>query len=180
MIHVLSKLFRKKRTSLVTLYDFKTKLRTLIPEDELSPGTVQVRIEGDDTPVYVDAAQLKQGEYLHPPFAQDIREILKALARDLADVRPLSYSDWEDGFRRDHNPEREIASWIHLAAVLETVTSEFKLSSFQRKACFTVLIACSTGPKETVRQRSEDKTLESVVTETAIRYFYEGGYTKQA
>ena len=165
---------------MVTFYDFTTKQRTLIPEDELSPGTIQVLIEGESTPVYVEAAQLKQGEYQHPPFEQDIREILEQLARDLADVRPLSYSEWEDGFRRDHNPERQIASWVHLAAVLAAVTSEFGLSGLQRKACFTVLIACSTGPRETVRQRSDEKTLEAAVTEAAIRYFYEGGYAKQA
>ena len=61
---------------------------------EKQPGVVLVQIQGDAGPVYVDAAQLRQGQYQHSPFEGEERTAIQSLVVDLADVRPLSFEEW--------------------------------------------------------------------------------------
>ena len=98
------------------------------------------------------------------------------LATDLAEVRPLSFDEWEDGFRRDRNPDREIAGWLHLAAILKTMTDKFSLDFPKRKECYRVLVACYTGERATMRERSDTHLLSEEQIDLAIKYFFEVGY----
>ncbi len=161
---------------LVPYYDFITRKTILIPKAELSPGTVLVQIEGDPGPVYVDAAQLQQGPYQHPPFEGDKRAAIQSLVIDLADVRPLSFEEWEEGFRRDQNPAYEIAGWVHLAAILKAMSNQHGFGPAAKKECYWILVACFTGSRDTVRDRSAPKLLSDFQIDQAAKYFYEGGY----
>jgi hypothetical protein len=177
MMRFLARLFRKQRPGLVPYHDFATGKTVLIPKAELSPGVVLIQIQGDKQPVYADAAQLKQGQYQHPPFEGDERAAIQSLVANLADVYPLTYEQWEDGFRRDRTPAPQIAGWIHLAAILKVMLERFRFSPDEKKECFRVLVACFTGPRETVHNRSDPKLLSQDHVNFAVKCFYEGGYS---
>jgi hypothetical protein len=168
--------FFRKREDLVPYHDFTTGKAILIPRAELGPGTVLVQIEGQPHPVYADSAQLQAGAHRHPPFEGELKVCIESLVVDLNEVRALSYEEWEDGFRRDQNPEQEIAGWLHLAAILKVMTRKFALDPAQRKECYRVLVACYTGERATVRERSDPKLLSQEQIDLAVRYFFEGGY----
>jgi len=176
MRRFLARLFRRNRPELVPYHDFETRTTRLIPKAELSPGVVLIQIQGQPSPVYADAAALKQGWYQHPPFEGDGRNAIRFLVDALADVYPQSYEQWEDGFRRDQNPEREIAGWHHLAAILKALTERFTFGPEEKKECFRVLVACFTGPRGSVRDRSDPKLLSDEQFTLAVKFFYEGGY----
>src|SRR6185503_10838678 len=131
-----ARLFGRRDPELVAYHDFATRKTVLIPKAELSPGVVLVQIQGDPGPVYVDAAQLKQGNYQYSPFEGEERAAIQSLVTDLADVRPLSFEEWEDGFRRDQNPAREIAGWLHLAAILKVMSNKYGFCPAEKKECY--------------------------------------------
>ena len=168
--------FVKPKPDLVPYHDFSTGKMTLIPKAELSPGAVLVQIQGQPHPVYIDSVQLQPNTHQHPPFEGEIKEAIMSLVIDLAEVRPLSFEEWEDGFRRDQTPDKEIAGWVHLAAILKTMTGQFSLDLPERKECYRVLVACYTGERTTVRERSDPRLLTEAQFDLAVRYFFEGGY----
>lgn len=167
---------RKSKIDFVPYYDFETKKTVSIPKHELGPGVVLVQIEGHPEPVYVDSSQLKPNSFQHPAFEGESKILLQNLARNLADVHPLTYEQWEDGFRRDQNAEWEIAAWIHVSDILKVMTKDCQFSAAQRKECFRVLVACLCGERKTVRDLSDPKLLSKTELEQTITYFYDGGY----
>jgi len=172
----LQKLFQKPETELVRYYDSTTKTVVRIPKAELRPGVVLVRVKGDAEPMYADSADLRDGPVHHSSLSDEVRATIATLAADLADVSPRSAADWEEGFRRDRDPERELAGWLHLAAILKVMTAHFAYGPAEKKECFRVLVACFTGSRNTVRERSDPKLLPAAQVDQAIKYFFEGGY----
>lgn len=133
-----------------------------------------MQIEGRPEPVYVDAARLQQGPYRHPRFEGQARSAIQTIAAELADVHPLSFEEWEDGFRRDQDASSEIATWSRVAAVLRAMTKRFGLDHASRQDCYRVLVACCTGPRETVRARSKPRVLTDDQVRMTIAYYFEG------
>lgn len=96
------------------MYDFDTQTLSAIPAAELAPGMVRVRMNGVEGSVWVEAARLQKSPDRHPPFPEQGRDYLRQIKAALDEVYPLTLEAWEDGFRRDHNAEREIATWLHI------------------------------------------------------------------
>ena len=177
MIHWLKSLFRKKRNAeLVTFYDVETKTTSYIPRSELAPGVVIVRRQDTNERVYMEAAKLKSRPPNHPPFEGAEKVAIEALAKLLADVYPMSYAKWEEGFRCDENPTREIDLWMHVAGVLTAITNEFQLTAEQRRDCFRILAACFTGERETALYRAKPTQLPEAIVQKTIMYYYDGGF----
>lgn len=158
----------------VPFYDFQTRTTTMVTVEALRPGAVLVQIQGRPEPVYVDAAQLQQGPYRHPRFEGQARAAIQAIAAELADVHPLSFEEWEDGFRRDQDAKSEIATWSRVTTVLRAMTTRLGLDHAARQDCYRVLVACCTGPRETVRARSKPSVLSDDQVSTTIAYYFEG------
>lgn len=176
-MNFLRRLFRREKPDLVRYYDGETKTVVRIPKAELRPGVVLVQAEGDAEPMYADASALKLGSVQHhAELPSEIRSDIAQLAADLEDVHPQSVADWEDGFRRDRDPARELAGWLHLAAILKVMTTRHRYDLPRRKECFRVLVACFTGDRATVKERSDPKLLPVSEVDQTIKYFFEGGY----
>jgi hypothetical protein len=175
-MNLLRRLFHKEKPELVRYYDAATKTVVRIPKAELRPGVVLVKAAGDSEPMYADASELKLGSVQHSTLPEELRADIERLAAELADVYPQSAAAWGDGFRRDRDPERELAGWLHLAAILKVMATRHEYDLHRRKECFRVLVACFTGARATVKERSDPKLLPSSEVEQTIKYFFEGGY----
>jgi len=144
----LRKLFggRKPPTEMVPFYDVETRRVVRIPAAELRPGAVRARVQGIDEVVWVLADQLRPGEVKHPPFAEDVRDYIRQIQGAFAEHRPLSFEEWEDGFRRDANPAQEIALWSHAADVYTAFAAE-EPSPERRRDLYRCIVTClATGP----------------------------------
>jgi len=172
----LQRLFGKSEPDLVPYYDFETKRRVWIPQSELSPGAVLIQIQGESEPVYADSVALQLGDYQHDTLPPDVIEAITEIEQELFDVRPMTKEDWVDGFRRDSNPDHEVAGWLHLSRILRIVSDRNSYGIEERRECFRILIACFTGPRDTVRNRSDPNLLPDDQVDCLIRYFFEGGY----
>jgi hypothetical protein len=135
-------------SEMVLLYDFKTKKVTPIPARELAPGMIKVQIKGLEGEYWVNSSELKQSAPLHPPFAPEYREVFAFLQATFHDVCPMSIDEWEDGFRRDATPEKEIQSWVSMAKAFTQFTDGLVLTAEERGDIFYVsLLASSNGPE---------------------------------
>jgi len=176
MIKFLRRILRRKQPELVRYYDAETEKIVLIPKAELRPGVVLIKVQGESESMYADPSTLKPGPVQHPELPEEIRLDIKRLAADLSDVYPKSAAEWEDGFRRDLDPLPELAGWLHLAAILKVMAERYHYGAESKNECFRILVACYTGDRSTVRERSDPKLLAAEQVNEAIRYFFEGGY----
>lgn len=168
--------FGNPQNDLVPFRDFATQTTIRIPRAELCPGAVLIQIEGDSEPVYADSAALRIGEYQHDALSDGAVEAIREFMHEFTDVFSRSYKEWEDGFRRDQNPDREVAGWLHLSRILRVMTDRYRYNLPQRDECFRILVACYTGGRDTVLDRSDPILLHVAQVEEITRFFFEGGY----
>jgi hypothetical protein len=138
-----------KGEEMVPYYDVKEQRVVRIPARELRPGTVQARLEGADEVVWVLAEDLKMGELQHPPVDEETRNWIRHIHEAFVEHRPLSLDEWEDGFRRDANPEKEIAMWCHAADVY-TAFAGTESSQKRRKDYYRIIVACLTCSADSI------------------------------
>jgi hypothetical protein len=132
----------------VTIYDLTTRTFTSIPQSELASGMVRGQVVGHEGVVWMEAEQLKISDYRHPPFTGDRKLEVLTLVYAFPGVYEQTYAFWEDGFRRDLNPDREIAVWKHIAAVYGKHAREHALA--YRQELFSLVLACSSADAERI------------------------------
>jgi hypothetical protein len=170
----LSRWFTRESVKLVPFYDAETDAVVQIPQSELSPAVMFIALEGRGN-VYIDAAQARLPDaLLQAPFQGELRSAIESLVRDLADVHPMTYLEWEEGFRTEPRPEREIARWLHLAEILNAMSLAHAFDPPRRRECLNLLLACLNGPRDTSRDRCRLRLLSEEQIDEAIRYWYDG------
>lgn len=145
---------------LVDMYDTATGRVIRIPKCELAPGMVKAFIEGMEGEYWIDANKLCGADgFRHPPFDDEIRELVKEIQIHLKEVRPKTYKEWEDGFRKDVDPEKEIAIWLTFARKFSAVTGRKQYSLSQKKDIYTILISVLLGDRDAAAIRGKISTL---------------------
>ena len=81
------------------------------------------------------------------------------IQRQLMDVDTLPLEEWLEGFRRDENPDREIAIWQRLAQVYTEFLRDRDTTLEYKKEVFKILIACTMMPREEVPKNTGVKLL---------------------
>ena len=68
---------------------------------------------------------------------------------------PITAEEWEDGFRRDMNPDREIGMWCCMAVAFSQFADEFTQSLDHKKETFQLILACvNNGTNQTLQTTS--------------------------
>lgn len=140
---------RPKLQEMVPFLDGDSGKIVRIPVSELRPGTVQVRLQETGEVVWALPDQLQPADFQHPEFDEEVRDCIRQIHKAFAEHRPLSFEEWEDGFRRDGNPAREIAIWLHAASVYQKFAAN-EPDPACRWDIYRCLVACmtATGPEE--------------------------------
>lgn len=130
----------------VPFFDVENRRIVRIPASELRSGAIQVQLQGSNEVVWAMPEQLRQGEVKHPEFDESIRAYIRQIQAAFAEHRPLTFQEWEEGFRRDSSPEQEIAIWLHAADIFAIFTAN-ETSADRRLDVYRCIVACmSTGP----------------------------------
>jgi len=158
-------------TKRVPFYDVESGRVVQIPASELPPGVVQARIEGVEGLVWLLPDQLKQGDVLQAPFDQGIQAYIRQIQEAFAEHRSLSFDEWEAGFRRDANPEREIAIWSH-AADIYTAFAGSEPSARRRKDMYRCIVACLTSGPAGVWHVLRQEVLSRAEAEQIVDRFF--------
>jgi hypothetical protein len=146
---------------MVRVYDKEMDEITTIPARELAPGMMRCQIEDIEGEVWVDANSLKteKGPFLYPPCSEEIRAYFREFAETFHDVCPKTVDQWEVGFRRELNPEKEIAIWLHMASVFRRFTEGRNLSPEQREDIFQLILAAMNNGPDAIKVTFKARTL---------------------
>lgn len=135
----------------VTVFDFTTRTFTSIPQSELAQGMAKAKFVGHEGSVWIDPNQAvhlaKSSPYRHPPFAGERQNAVLSLVDAFPDVKDHTYEFWEDGFRKDVHPDREIAIWLHMASVYRRFAVGRSLPYRQELFRLVVTCGCNADPK---------------------------------
>lgn len=156
---------------LVPFFDFESKTAIQIPRSELSSNAIQVRIQGMEGVFWALPDQLRPGPIKHDPFSEEVREILRHIQTAFAEHNDLSLDEWEDGFRRDANAEREIAMWSRAADVYLHFASD-EPSTDRRHDIYRCIVTCLTTGADSVWDVFRPKVLGRDESQKIINRFY--------
>jgi hypothetical protein len=168
------KLGQKPSQEMVPFLDPEIGRVVQIPASELRPGAVRVHLQNTNEVVWVLAEQLRVSEIKHPEFEEEIREYIRQIQDAFAEHRPLSFEEWEEGFRRDNNPEREIALWLHTADVY-TAFADDEPDVGRRDEIYACIIACLTTGRDAVWHVFQPKFLSRAEAEQIVSRFFGKG-----
>jgi hypothetical protein len=99
-------------------------------------------------------------------FPLATKERLERMRQALADAHPISQEDWEDGFRKDANPEREIALWEHVTKFYTYFANKRVPTIAGRRELLTYLLACTGGYDSGRAAQSRLKQISAELAET--------------
>ena len=163
---------REDREPRVQIYDTPTGTLTTIPARELAPGMVRVQMDGVEGECWMKPDQLHASPYQHPPFDEDIRNLLRQIKATLDEVYPMSLEEWEDGFRRDQNAEQEIAFWLRISMAYTRLIQNKSLAFAERKDVFRILLSCANNPRDQVLATAGISVLSRPEAEAVMAEFY--------
>ena len=159
------------RPDTVRFYDAESKSVLDIPRSDLRPGLVQAQVEGVRGVVWVSPDQFAEGPIQYEPFDDDVRDFIRRIQSAFAEHRDLSLEEWEDGFRRDSQPEHEIALWSHAADVY-TAFSEHESSPERRGDVYRCVVACLVASPDSVWDVLELQVIDRSEAERIVDRFY--------
>ena len=157
---------------LIEVFDFETKTVKTMPKAELGPGMYQAYFQGEGT-YWINANQVKPAPLRHPPFGPDLRGKIREIRRRLKEVRPMSMKQWEDGFRHDTTPEREIAIWLKIADIYTGHARSRELTLEQKRELFNVILNCSTVSYDQVLNVVNLESLPIKIAQEAMKSWFE-------
>ena len=126
-------------------------------------------IEGD---CWIDPSLLQKSPHQFAPFDEETRDYLREIKDAIDEVCPMSLEEWEDGFRRDQNPEQEIAIWLHIASTYKRLTEEVSADLDERQDIFKVLLSCANNPRDLVLTTAEVKKLSRPEAEAVVAAYF--------
>jgi|TARA_B110000196_G_C21133460_1_gene659747 hypothetical protein len=153
----------------VPVYNVKTGEVNSLPQEDLGPEMVRVRLEGEI--FWIDSNDLNPSKYQHPVFEGDRKKRVQTILTKLEEVYPQTYEEWEDGFRRDTNPDNEISIWERITSVYRKHSDNVN-SLELKKEIFRVALICSYSTPDVVLSQAGIEKLKKSDAEKIIRDFY--------
>jgi hypothetical protein len=134
---------------------------------------VRLKLAETNKIVWVDARQLSLGPVTCEPFQGILKDKIIEIQKTLSEVWPKTYAEWEDGFRRDANPEGEITWFLKLAQMYASYCAP-ETNPDRKKEIFNLFMNCSFATEKTVLFTAELKLLTKQEANAAIHYYYHG------
>ncbi len=163
----------------VTIYNFKTQQKAVIPQEELAPGWVKLAVpnnaaKGEEI-LWVDPAELKPG---HLSLDEGRLRLLREIQQTLWEVYPLSFEGWEATIRLSPHPNSATAAWRWVAYHLGRVTNSGRFRKARKQDLFEFLLALNRGRVVEVPGLSEQEAgvLLDMCQHTPLEFF--GGETQ--
>ena len=119
----------------------------------------------------VDTATLKPGPIQHERLSDEQLRRITHLHEILAEVDPSSLETWTDNFKRDMDPDKEIAVWERIAKAYTNYISQRKLSLEAKRDVLQTLVVASMSSDEEVIKSLKLKVLSQDEARAIIKAF---------
>jgi len=119
----------------------------------------------------VDVRSLKAGQVRHESLSPEVLARIRYLHETFHDVDAISLDERCDGFRRDVDPNRELAVWERMARIYRVFCHAHTVSPELRKEAYSVLLMRSMTSEEEVRDRLPIECLSADQVEDLLAGF---------
>ena len=120
---------------------------------------------------WVDPASLKPGQIKHERLSSGQMERIHKLRDTLAEVHHSPLEKWIDDFKRDADPDKELAVWERIADGYTRYCSRKPLSVEAKKDVFQLLLLRSMASEQEVLNHIKLKTLTIDEAKETLREF---------
>ena len=91
--------------------------------------------------VWIKASELKPNDsYYHDKLDDDQIKYIKEIRSNLQGVYDQSQEEWENGFRKDRDINKEIASWWFLSSRFSAIRQSMILDAEEVKSLFNMML----------------------------------------
>lgn len=116
------------------------------PATQIPAGYLRIHIQNEgEFFVSPDALRTTPPPLRHPEFPEEVRDIIRQFAGTFATHLPQTLDKWEEGFRQDAHPWREIALWQMFADAYNRFTAHLsgqdEISQEKRAGVFHVSLS---------------------------------------
>jgi hypothetical protein len=125
----------------------------------LSTGCHRSKPQAEVKPIFIDLAKVRPGPVRRENLSEEQMGRIAKLQSTFSEVDPSPIEKWMDDFKRDQNPDGEIAVWESIAAAFEKFTSSKDLSLSAKKEAFGLLLQRSGTTEEAVIQHAKPVSL---------------------
>lgn len=119
----------------------------------------------------VNAADLKPNEIQHEQLSEEQLSRIKKLHKTLAEVDKSSLETWIDNFKRDANPDSEIAIWERIAKSYTNYCLQRELTAEAKDDVFQVLLLRSMSSDEEAIKTLKLKVLSTDEARKILREY---------
>ena len=117
---------------------------------------------------WVDPAKIKQGPILRDQLTAEQTTRIASVQSVFKEVDSAPLDKWLEDFKRDVNPDREIAIWEIMASVYTNITASKGWSLDQKKELFGVLLVGSGAPPDEAIKHLKLKALSQAEAKEAL------------
>jgi hypothetical protein len=153
----------------VEVLDVETGKVTKVLMSTLGPE--MVRVESDGIIYWANVHQLQESDYRHEPFKGDRKKDVEFIKDSLSEVNSNTYVEWEDGFRRDENPDKEIEIWKYIISVYSKY-SNIHDTPEQKNDIYLIAVTCSYSSQDVVLGQLTLKSLDIEKAKEIIGAYY--------
>ncbi len=173
--HWLSNVFHGRRPSekMVPFLDPRTKRVIQIPASELRPGAILAQKVGSKEADWMMTEDLELGPIRHPEFNEEVRAYIRQIQDAFAEQHPLSFEEWEGGFRRDVDPAPEIALWLHAARVYKAFTDQEPSFARRRDVYCCLITSMGACSPEAVWYTYRPEAISRHEAEQVVRMYFD-------
>lgn len=158
------------------MYDFGAKRTVTMPVEELTPEMRQAHFANAGETAFFDPSQILPGPFRHEPFTGTLRKQVLFIQKSFRRVYPLTYKQWEDGFRRDLHAAQEIGLWSRAAKCYNACLQGGPHCRKRENEAFAIILGCLGGaPQAAVAASLQLSRITRVEAETMISAFYSEG-----
>jgi len=118
----------------------------MIPPNEITSDMIEVKIEGESGTAWAYKSQLKTSDkLLNSEFNDETRQLIHQIKGYIDGVYYLSQEEWEESFKKDRNPIKQIHGWLKVGRIYQDMTSKDKYTEEQKNDLLNIILACSSG-----------------------------------
>ena len=119
----------------------------------------------------MDIACNERVAFKHPPFNDSVRVYIQQIRDAFAEHYPLSFEDWENGFRNDDNPAQQIAVWLYAADAYKAFSGN-ELCERRRADVYKCLLACMGADSKTVWDVYQPEAITRAEAEKVVGAYF--------
>lgn len=91
-----------------------------------------------------ESLEVQPSPIRHPELTAALIDRIRKLEETFAEVYPATLDEWLDGFKRDENPEREIAIWEQMASAYVQFLNTGEFNTSARREMLGLLLTRSS------------------------------------